>query len=92
MQDHRQPNRQKYTKPKLTTRTSWKTIFFANSGGFSSKRIAGILGWLICLIVFVLGFVLEKEIPEFGDLIIIMSSSLLGIDSVTNMFQKRINR
>lgn len=82
----------KYIKPKLTTKTSWKTIFFANSGGFSSKRIAGILGWLCCIGVFLAGFILGKEIPEFGDMIIVMASSLLGIDSVANVFQKRTNK
>lgn len=84
--------KKKYLKPNLTLKTSWKTIFFANSGGFSSKRVAGILGWLICLTLFVLGFAFNKEIPEFGDLVIIMSSSLLGIDSVGQIFQKRINQ
>lgn len=82
----------KYIKPKLTTKTSWKTIFFANSGGFSSKRICGILAWIVVLVVFVAGFITQKEIPEFGDLVIITSASLLGIDSVANIFQKRVNK
>jgi len=69
-----------------------KTIFFANSGGYSSKRISGILGWLVSLIIFIWAFFAAKEVPEFGDLVIIMSSSLLGIDSVTQIFQKRINK
>ena len=67
MQKNYQSNKTKYVKPKLTLKTSWKTIFFSNSGGFSSKRIAGVLGWLVCLILFILGFALNKEIPEFGN-------------------------
>ncbi len=88
--------KKKYIKPKLTFKDKLKiplkTIFLSNSGGFSSKRIAGVLGWLVSLVIFVLGFALQKEIPEFGDLILIMSSSLLGLDSVANIFQKRINK
>lgn len=83
-------DKKKYKTPKLTLKTSWKTIFFAGSEGFSSKRIAGIFGWLVCLGVFIAGFITGKSIPEFGDLIIIMSSSLLGIDSVANIFQKKV--
>lgn len=67
---------------------SWKTIFLANSGGISSKRVAGLLGWLVCLILFILGFWLEKEVPEFGDYVIITSTSLLGVDSLAGIFTK----
>ena len=81
-----------YIKPKLTTKTSWKTIFFANSGGFSSKRVFGALLVTSALIIFVLAFALEKDVPEFGDMIIITGTSLLGIDSVSNIFQKRVNK
>lgn len=67
---------------------SWLTIFQANSGGLSSKRVAGLLGWLVCLILFTLGFWLGKQIPEFGDYVIITSTSLLGVDSIAGMFNK----
>lgn len=67
---------------------SWKTIFLANSGGISSKRVAGLLGWLVCLVLFILGFWFEKEVPEFGDYVIITSTSLLGVDSLAGIFTK----
>ena len=70
---------------------NWKTIFQKNSGGFSSKRICGVIGWMICLIVLLFAFILGKEVPGYGELIAITSASLLGLDSVTGIWQKNIN-
>lgn len=73
-------------------KTSWKTMFFKNSGGFSSKRILGAIGFLICCIVFVIAFALEKEVPEFGELLITISASLVGLDSITGIWTKSVNK
>ena len=70
---------------------NWRTIFQKNSGGFSSKRVCGVIGWMICLIVLLFAFILEKEVPDYGELIAITSASLLGLDSVTGIWQKNIN-
>jgi len=37
-----------------------KTIFLANSGGFSSKRIAGLVGWLVALGLLIASFIFQK--------------------------------
>ena len=71
---------------------SWKTIFQAHSGGFSSKRVFGALGMLICLGLLIAGFITEKPIPDFAELIYITSSSLLGLDNVTDIFKKTVNK
>ena len=71
---------------------SWKTIFQANSGGFSSKRVFGALGMFICLILLVAAFILEKPVPDFAELIYITSASLLGLDNVTDIFKKTVNK
>lgn len=76
---------------KKDPRFDWHTIFIRNSGGLSSKRICGVLGWLICLGLLVTGFVIEREVPQYGELIAIISASLLGIDSVTGIWSKSIN-
>lgn len=70
---------------------SWKTIFFRNSGGFSSKRVLGVLGFLVCCLVFIGGFIFEKEIPSFGELLLTISASLVGLDSVTGIWNKTSN-
>jgi len=70
---------------------NWKTIFQKNSGGLSSKRICGVLGWLVCLGILLFSFILEREVPGYGELIAITSASLLGLDSVTSIWQKNVN-
>lgn len=70
---------------------SWRTTFQANSGGFSSKRVFGSLGMIICLILLVTSFIMEKPIPDFAELVYITSASLLGLDNVTDIFKKNVN-
>ena len=76
----------------MNTKISWKSIFQAHSGGFSSKRVFGALGMMVCLGLLVAGFITEKPIPDFAELIYITSSSLLGLDNVTDIFKKTVNK
>lgn len=76
--------RRKYSK------FDWRTIFLKNSGGISSKRVMGILGWICSLSILIAGFITQKEIPQFAELIAITSASLLGIDCVTSIWSKNI--
>ena len=76
----------------MSTKISWKSIFQAHSGGFSSKRVFGALGMLICLGLLIAGFITEKPIPDFAELIYITSASLLGLDNVTDIFKKTVNK
>jgi hypothetical protein len=46
----------------------------------------------ICLILLILSFVLEKPIPDFAELVYITSASLLGLDNVTDIFKKTVNK
>ena len=71
---------------------SWKSIFQAHSGGFSSKRVFGALGMVICLGLLIAGFITEKPIPDFAELIYVTSASLLGLDNVTDIFKKTVNK
>lgn len=78
------------TKP--DQRFDWRTIFLKNSGGISSKRVMGILGWIVALGILIAGFITEKNIPQFAELIAITSASLLGIDCVTSIWQKNVSQ
>ena len=71
---------------------NWKTIFQAHSGGFSSKRVFGALGMLICLCLLIASFVMERPIPDFAELVYVTSASLLGLDNVTDIFKKTIEK
>ena len=76
----------------MSKKISWKSIFQAHSGGFSSKRVFGALGMLICLGLLIAGFITEKHIPDFAELIYVTSASLLGLDNVTDIFKKTVNK
>jgi hypothetical protein len=69
---------------------NWRTIFQAHSGGFSSKRVFGALGMLICLGILVAAFIMERSIPDFAELVYVTSASLLGLDNVTDIFKKSL--
>lgn len=69
-----------------------KTVFFANSGGYSSKRVCGVLGLIVVLIIAICAFIFDKETPEIFDLILMMSASLLGLDNITNIFSKMVSK
>ena len=75
----------------MSTKISWKSIFQAHSGGFSSKRVFGALGMLICLGLLVASFIVDKPVPDFAELVYVTSASLLGLDNVTDIFKKSVN-
>lgn len=72
----------------MTTKQFLKSIFLNQPNSISSKRICGVLGWLLCLGV--LWYCTYKEIqaPVMIDTIIISSTALLGVDSITNIWKK----
>lgn len=63
----------------------------AASGGFSSKRITGFAGFVVCVALLVAGFITGKEVPAFGDMVLVTSASLLGIDAFRGIFTKQTN-
>lgn len=73
-----------------TNKISWLTVFFRDSGGFSSKRVLGILGFVTCCLIFIAAFIFKKEIPDFGELLLTVSASLVGLDSITGIWNKSI--
>lgn len=88
---------QNYSYPKKNNkkkdpRFDWRTIFLKDSGGLSSKRILSILGFITCVIIFIVSFITQKDVPEFGEVIFIGCISLYGIDTVPNFWQKSINK
>ena len=80
-----------YKNKRGISRFDWRTIFLKNSGGLSSKRLCGILGWFVCLSILIAGYVSTKEIPQYAELIAVTSAGLLGIDSVTSIWSKSVS-
>lgn len=58
----------------------------------SSKRVAGFMGWIICLCVTIYGTIFSIPSPDIIEMLFICSTSLLGIDSITNIWKKNINK
>lgn len=83
---------QKHQPKKFDEKISLKTIFLKNSGGFSSKRVLSVIGFLVCIIVFIAAFIFNKEVPEFGDILLISCLSLYGIETIPSFWTKSINK
>lgn len=60
-----------------------KEILSARSGRLSSKRVCGMLGWLIILGSYIYCIIVGKELPDITDILIWAIVALLGVDSVT---------
>lgn len=69
-----------------------KTIFLADSGGLSSKRICGVLGWIVCLGIAIYCTIAVIQAPLILETILWCCMGLLGIDSVTNIWKKTNNK
>ena len=65
-----------------------KTMFLANSGGLSSKRICGVIGWLTCLGISIYCTIAAVQAPLIVETILLSCLGLLGIDSITGIWKK----
>lgn len=75
---------------KQSSKPSWITIFMARSGGISSKRLLGVVGFFICLGLLLAAFILEKEVPTFADMVLVASTSLVGVDAFRGIFSRNV--
>lgn len=71
----------------MTTKQFLISIFLNQPNSISSKRICGALGWLLCLVI--LGYCTFKQVqaPVMIDSIVIASTTLLGVDSIANIWK-----
>ena len=56
--------------------------------GISSKRVCGILGWVVSLIVLIYCSIVTKQAPNMVDTVLYGCMGLLGIDSITSIWRK----
>lgn len=57
--------------------------------GISSKRVCGVLGWLVSIGVIIYCTTSNTQAPEIMDTFILGIMGLLGIDSVTSIWKKK---
>lgn len=58
--------------------------------GTSSKRVCGVLGWLVCIIILIYCTIADKQAPQIMDTIIFAVCILLGVDSITGIWKPKI--
>ncbi len=54
----------------------------------SSKRVAGFLGWISCIGVTIYCTIKTIESPGIAETLFICSTSLLGLETIFNVFKK----
>lgn len=60
----------------------------SSHSGISSKRVCGVIGWLVCLGVLIYCTINIIQAPLMIDTFLICCMALLGIDSVTGIWKK----
>jgi hypothetical protein len=55
--------------------------------GISSKRVCGVLGWLVSIGIILYCTTTNQQAPEIMDTFILGIMGLLGIDSVTGIWK-----
>lgn len=73
-------------------RYDWRTVFLKNSGGFSSKRLLSVIGFLTCIVLLIASFILERPVPDFAEVMLICCVSLYGVDTIPSFWNKTINK
>ena len=57
--------------------------------GVSSKRVCGVLGWLLSLIILIYCTINNIQAPNMIDTVLYCCMGLLGIDSIANIWRKQ---
>lgn len=65
-----------------------RSLFSAEKGSISSKRVCGFIGWLCCAAVLVMCTVWNRQAPDMVTTVIYASTVLLGVDTVTDIWKK----
>lgn len=60
----------------------------SSHSGISSKRVCGVIGWLVCLGVLVYCTINVIQAPLMIDTFLVCCMALLGIDSITGIWKK----
>ena len=68
-----------------------KSILSSSKGSISSKRVCGVIGWIVCLGIGIYCTVKVIQAPLLIDSILIGSATLLGVDSITGIWRNKNN-
>lgn len=60
--------------------------------GISSKRVCGVLGWIVAIVVLLYCTIHVIQAPLMIDTFLVCCMALLGIDSITGIWKKFDNK
>lgn len=63
----------------------------SSHSGISSKRVCGVLGWIVAIVVLLYCTVQVIQAPLMIDTFLVCCMALLGIDSITGIWKKPNN-
>lgn len=63
-----------------------------SGSGVSSKRVAGIIGWIAFIWVIIYCTIQDKQAPLMAETLAICSSALLGLETITNIWNNGKNK
>lgn len=66
-------------------------LMITSHSGISSKRICGVIGWLVVIAVILYCTFSNIQAPDMLEYFIYGCLGLLGIDSITGIWKKNIN-
>ena len=61
---------------------------FKSHSGVSSKRVCGVLGFVVCICIASYCTIYSTEAPKITDTILLCCMGLLSVDSVTGVWRK----
>lgn len=65
-----------------------KSILSSSKDSISSKRICGVLGWLLSLVILAYCALYQLQAPMMIDTVLYCCMGLLGIDSITSIWKR----
>lgn len=75
----------------MNVKDTIKSVFVATEGSISSKRVCGVLGWIIIGGIEIYCVITGKPNPDSLPEFMFACCALLGVDSVTGIWKNRIN-
>lgn len=58
-----------------------------SQSGVSSKRVCGLSGWIVCLLIMIYCTIMVIQAPQMIDTVLWCCMGLLGIDSITGIWK-----
>lgn len=65
---------------------------FTGEKSISSKRVCGFTGWIVGILICGWCTIMNVEAPQIVDALFVCSTSLLGVEAITSIFHKSVNK